>query len=191
MEERNRKLKSLLTPLKGSKAWAGAHGHNVLPKARQPRGAAAAQLCLQRQGSGASADLGDPSHRGSNLISGMSFFQEHWQRSSCCFKVWRFPQSSHPVGTCLVDPTVLGEDRRGGRASGSYWMFAGSISTLPMPKHTAFISVTSFGNWCPETFLIQVLLHFSPAFVFTPGHSLLRATFDLPTVLEVISFGGG
>lgn len=34
-----------------------------------------------------------------------------------------------------------------------------------------------------------MLLHFSPAFLFTLSCSLLRDTFDLPRVLEVISFG--
>lgn len=99
----------------------------------------------------------------------------------------------HPRWCCSMPcalvwwlPTVLGEVRRA-QASGSYWVFAGSVSALP--KATAFLSVTGFKNRCLETFHTQVLLHFSPAFVFTRGCSLLRTTFDLPRGLEVISFG--
>lgn len=39
------------------------------------------------------------------------------------------------------------------------------------------------------TFLPQMLLHVSPAFVFRAGCTLLGATFDLDRVLEIINFG--
>ena len=96
MEERNRKLNSLLMPLNEFQAWADAHGHNMLPIIQQSKRAAAAQLCLQepwewrRQDSGSFADFADPSQRGSNLISWLLFFQKYQQCSFCCFKFWRF-----------------------------------------------------------------------------------------------------
>lgn len=184
-------------PLNEFQAWAGAHGHDALPVSTVQR-AAAAQRCLeelwnwQSWDSGTSDNFRDPSWRGSNLISWLLFFSEVPAVQVLLFQVLKVHQwwcCLTPCGLLWWLPTALGEVGRRHQASGSYWIFAGSISTLPVTRDTAFLGVAAVKNWHLEFFLTQVLLHFSLAFVFTPGCSPQRATFDLHRALEGISFG--
>ena len=165
-------------PLNEFQAWAGAHGHDMLPSIQVCKWAAAAQLCLEEPWEWQSQDSGScwlcwslTSWRGSNPISWMLFFQKYQQCRFCCFKFWRFTHDDAiPRCVCLRGGFLLHWVKQGGEpkpvAASQYLQAASPL--FPCPEDTAFVSVTGLKNWCLETCLTQVLLHFSPAFVFMP-----------------------